>query len=330
MNRRKWLIAVLILLMTMAAAAGCGRQNTQPSPQPGGDREDLNINALVAQWTETSHANILLYPAQRDTCVGCHDGGAYAEGITEVGKLEREFFVSIDCRACHTGAGAERMQAGTVDLPTAEGVTGGTGAMCMSCHNERYAPNFETLRTPHPSSQAGVYTASGGARIEGFNYGSTSAHRNLDNTCVACHMTETEDGYASHSFRVDDVQASCSQCHQNLNDVNLQARNDYDGDGETKGFQDEVEGLLVVVEAAISEALDGGTFSSAGGAVVFVAEDDSAVTEVPQEVYNAAYNVLLVRQDGSLGVHNPIYTVQLLQQSYKALTGEDVPGATMR
>lgn len=30
----------------------------------------------------------------------------------------------------------------------------------------------------------------------------------------------------------------------------------------------------------------------------------------------------LVAQDGSLGLHNPIFVVQLLQQSYRELTGE--------
>ncbi|WP_156946380.1 hypothetical protein [Desulfitibacter alkalitolerans] len=38
----------------------------------------------------------------------------------------------------------------------------------------------------------------------------------------------------------------------------------------------------------------------------------------------------LVAQDGSLGLHNPIFAVQLLQQSYSQLTGEDVPDADIQ
>lgn len=332
MNRRKWFIVGLIVLFAVAAAAGCGRQqDEQPAPQPGnGDGADININALVQQWVESDHSNILLTPAQRDNCVLCHDGGAFADGITEIANVDRDFFVSIDCRACHTGAGAELLQSGTVDIPTAEGVEGGTGAQCMSCHNERYAPIYENLRAPHYSAQAGLFTASGGARVEGFDYGSTSAHRNLDNSCVYCHMTGTEDGFASHSFRVDDIQAACGQCHQDLTDANLQARNDYDGDGETKGFQDEVQGLIALVEEAISEELGGASVTTGGGAIQFIDNDDNPIEDIPEDVYLAAFNLQLVRYDGSLGVHNPIYAVQLLQQSYRLLTGEDVPNATMR
>jgi hypothetical protein len=336
MNRRKLLIGGLIVLFALAFAAGCpARDGADPPPPPGGnggdgDGVDVDINALVGQWVESDHSNILLSPAQRDGCVLCHDGGAFSEGITEIASVERDFFVSIDCRACHAGEGAALMESGTVDIPTADGVQGGTGAQCMACHNERYAPIFENLRAPHNSSQAGLFTASGGAQVGGFDYGSTAPHRNVENSCVGCHMTQTEEGFASHSFRVDDVQAACGQCHQNLTDANLEAQNDYDGDGETKGFQDEVDGLIALVEEAVSEALDGATFSSGQGAIQFVDANEEPVTDVPEEVYNAAFNVMLLRNDGSQGIHNPIYAVQLLQQSYREVTGEDVPGATIR
>jgi hypothetical protein len=52
--------------------------------------------------------------------------------------------------------------------------------------------------------------------------------------------------------------------------------------------------------------------------------------EVSNELYQAGYNYFLVYYDGSLGLHNPLFAVQLLQQSYKVLTGEDVPGAEIR
>jgi nitrate/TMAO reductase-like tetraheme cytochrome c subunit len=285
----------------------------------------------VGQWVESGHSNILLFPAQRDGCVSCHDGGAFALEQTEQAELERDFFIAIDCRACHTGRGVELMEAGTVSIPTAENVAAGTGAQCLACHNERRAPNIEdeNRSAPHNSSQAGVFTATGGIRVEGVDYGSTTAHVNIDNTCVGCHMTVGEGGFQSHTFRVDDVQASCGDCHQDIQNVNLQARNDYDGDGETKGFQDEVEGLLNLLEAAIADELDDGTFEVGGGRIQFkdAAGED---VEVPNEVYLAAYNHTLVTNDGSFGIHNPLFTLQLLQSSYRALTGEDVPDAEIR
>jgi hypothetical protein len=44
----------------------------------------------------------------------------------------------------------------------------------------------------------------------------------------------------------------------------------------------------------------------------------------------AAWNLFMVRGDGSRGVHNPAFAVEVLQRSYRAVTGSDVPGATIR
>lgn len=333
MNRRKWLFLFLAVLFTLVVTAGCPRQGEKQPPPGDGERQELDISALVTQWVESPHSNILLYPATREQggCVQCHDGGAFAQGAESPADLERDFNVAIDCRACHTGRGQELMQAGEVTIPTLENFSGGTGAQCLACHNERRAPvaNDPERSAPHPSSQAGVYTASGGIRAEGFNYGSTTAHVTVENTCNRCHMVQAEQGFSSHTFRVDNVGAACGQCHQNIQDVNLQAKNDYDGNGEKQGFQDEVEGLLNVLQSAITEELEGGSFEAGGGRIVFK-DAAGAETQVPDEVYQAAYNHTLVTQDGSLGIHNPQFVVQLLQQSYRALTGEDVPGAEKR
>ncbi len=325
MQRFIWLV---VLLALMLIAGGCPRRD-QAQPPPGG--EEIDINALVAQWTESGHANVLLYPAGREGCVVCHDGGAFAEGITDPAALERDFNVAIDCRACHTGRGVDLMEAGTVDIPTRQGVQAGLGAQCLACHNERRAPNIadENRAAPHPSSQAGVFTATGGIRAEGFSYGSTTAHVNIRDTCVGCHMTRTEGNFAGHTFRVENVEAACGRCHQGIRNSNLRAKADYDGDGNVEGFMDEVEGLLNVVRDAVVAALDGGSFTAEGGRLRFrnAAGDE---IQVENQVYQAAYNHTLVSQDGSLGIHNPLFAVQLLQQSYRALTGEDVPGAELR
>ncbi|MCW3488792.1 hypothetical protein [Dethiobacter alkaliphilus] len=339
MQRRKWLIFGLIALFAVAVLSGCPPQDDadpddeQPPPQDG-ERAQIDINTLTQQWADSDHSNIQLGPAAREGCINCHDGAAFAEGVTDPAELEREFFVSIDCRACHTGAGADLLEAGTVEIPTADAaIEAGRGAQCFYCHNERRAPDIEDERrsAPHSSSQAGVFTATGGIRAEGFDYGSTTAHENLDNTCNDCHMTQTEGNFASHTFRVDDTQAACGQCHQEIGeDSNLTAGSDYDGDGEAKGFQDEVQGLLDLLEAAISEELNGGSFTTGGGAIQFTSGDGEEDVDVPNEVYQAAYNHVLVTNDGSLGIHNPIFVVQLLQQSYRELTGEDVPDAEIR
>ena len=84
-----------------------------------------------------------------------------------------------------------------------------------------------------------------------------------------------------------------------------------------------------MLEEAIGAAIGGGSFAVEAGRIRFMDAAGEPLAEVPNEVYQAAFNHVLITQDGSLGVHNPIYTVQLLQQAYRALTGNDVPNATM-
>lgn len=328
MKKLKWLVIMLALSLLVS---GCPwREELRPAPPDG--RAEIDINALVAEWTQSGHANVLIAAAARESCVVCHDGGAFAQGITDPAELDRDFSVAIDCRACHTGRGVELLEAGTVDIPTRQNVQAGLGAQCLFCHNERRAPdiNDENRPAPHPSSQAGVFTATGGIRAEGFDYGSTTAHVNIEDTCIGCHMTRREEGnYAGHTFQADSVGAACARCHQGIRNNNFRANADYDGDGNTEGFMDEVEDLLNVLEGAIEEALEGGSFETDGGRIRFrnAAGDE---VRVGNEVYQAAYNYLLVSQDGSFGLHNPLFAVQLLQQSYRVLTGEDVPGAEIR
>ena len=104
----------LMIVMVAFVASGCPRgAQPAPTPAPGdGQQEDIDISALVGQWVDSNHANILLLPAQRDGCVVCHDGGAFAGQLTEQAAIERDFFIAIDCRACHTGNGQELMEIG--------------------------------------------------------------------------------------------------------------------------------------------------------------------------------------------------------------------------
>lgn len=44
----------------------------------------------------------------------------------------------------------------------------------------------------------------------------------------------------------------------------------------------------------------------------------------------AIFNYMTVEHEGSFGIHNTARAVQLLQASYRDLTGEDVPGADLR
>jgi len=155
--------------------------------------------------------------------------------------------------------------------------------------------------------------------------------------------------------------AACTQCHPMALDFKNLARGDYDGSGVLKSVQDEIAGLLAKVEARINlklpELQAGATlvlpFSSkvqyllAGKKYTFPGPNVPA-SESPiswfsltpdqqadwNDLYQAAYNCAFVIHDGSNGLHNTGYAVNLLQSSFKnihlstdPLSGPPSPGA---
>jgi hypothetical protein len=117
--------------------------------------------------------------------------------------------------------------------------------------------------------------------------------------------------------------AACmgSGCHADgsITTFNREARGDYDGDGQVEGVQDEVEGLLEVLATKLPKDDAGAVLSST------ISADNT--TEVERQ---AIWNYWLIERDGSLGVHNTGFAVQVLQKTYQHLTGEPVPNATIR
>jgi hypothetical protein len=326
------LILAVLFIVTTIGLAGCDTDQqtsdqppettTTPEPPETEDTEGLELE-IVREWLESGHAKVQTFPAGRDECVRCHDGGAFADGITIPADLEREFMVSIDCRACHTGRGPELAASGTVDLPDSDGVSAGTGALCMECHNARRSPDpvSEERSAPHYSAQAEILTGSGAMPLEGVEYDTTDRHADVPDTCVACHV-------GSHTFAPSYDTCESTECHALGIEADATAEADYDGDGTVATFTEEVQGLLDMLEEAIREATNGGSFTVASGAIEFADASEQPLS-VEDNVYAAAYNHVLVSNDGSLGVHNPGFAVSLLRESYTLVTGREHPGAEL-
>ncbi|MCB0298627.1 MAG: ammonia-forming cytochrome c nitrite reductase subunit c552, partial [Calditrichaeota bacterium] len=154
------------------------------------------------------------------------------------------------------------------------------------------------------------------------------SHLNVENSCKTCHLSTKEFGagpggaaYTGHTFlpKVD----ACVGCHGAIADFDdIRALEDFDGDGSIEGIQSEVTGLIHLIEdALVATGLDttGLGFEGALG-------DTTRGTFVQR---GAGYNMLFVEEDKSLGVHNPDYAIQILQQSYQYLTGAPVPNAVI-
>lgn len=293
------------------------------------------------QWNGTKHNAKNLgeinqdSPIMRDNCIICHDGQGFANNVTKRADLPaavKNTPNSIDCGTCH-GAKAQGIMASGDSGKLANGLQvkgAGAGALCISCHNGRKLPDPEKTPAPHRSAQFDVLFAAVGAKVPGVTYPSSPHGANPD-TCVSCHLAKL-DGIANHTFKVvnkpEYVAEACGSCHPGLTTVNRTALADYDGDKVIEGIQDEVKGLMELLEKAIEEkeAALKVSFHESHGA--FAWEDaNKKPAKVPAAIYNARFNLALVEEDGSYGIHNPAYVVSLLQGSYKELTGKDVPGA---
>lgn len=299
------------------------------------------------EWDTSMHANPTAYPTGpgREGCVECHSGIGFVQ-THDPDYADEEISTDaapISCAVCHDPHNADNPHQvramGDVELGNGVVVSAdeaGMGALCMNCHKSRqnaseYAVEYHSHFGPHHGPQSDLLKGTGGYEYEGVVYAAFSPHMKLTgDSCVSCHMSATPADAPSrsvggHSFRMsaaagllenvtEDVEntAVCSACHGDVPSFNYLAKGDYDGDGEQEGIQDEIHGLLALVGKQLPPYGD---------------EAFTVTEEYNTEELKAAYNCTFIEEDKSGGVHNPKYSVQLLQSSYHAMTGQDVPNA---
>jgi len=307
-----------------------------------------------SEWASSKHNT--LTEADNSSCQGCHEGVAAGYRLSgDLSKFYRSGAISDrpdttevpiqpkGCTTCHDPHDAtnpaQLRTVADVHLVTANGESpvitdGGVGKLCMQCHHARNGAESQIANGnahfgPHDNPQADMLAAKSayhGVAPEGFGWAQPS-HLYVQNSCKTCHLNQVE--YISeqqptqtgHTFEPT-VQA-CSYCHGTISSFkDIKARDDFDGDGNIEGVQDEVQGLMDRLEdALIISGLDTAGTEGLAGAL-----GDTTATVVQRE---AGYNLIFVESDGSHGVHNPDYAVQLLQQSYIHLMGNKVPNAAI-
>ncbi len=341
------LAGVLVVAAAVLSACGTGPQGPEGPAGPAGPQgepgpamsvEDLtctechNDTAIITgkktAWSTSIHGTGagLAYAGERADCAGCHDGSAFSAMIAE-GKNFSEVeapnasATHQDCRTCHqihvTYTGEDwALETNTPVTMVTSGATfdGGAGNLCANCHQARrylsgfaakdsagavipdkYAANvrFNT----HYSVQADVLMGLGDFGVTG----EPSAHYSkVENTCAGCHMGEGQD----HTF-VPEI-ASCQSCHEGVEDFNV--------DGYLTEFEEKYAELEAALLAkGLIAANDDGTFST-----VTKNADGSPVLLDPGPA-QALFFYNLVHEDGSEGIHNPVYFTALMENALAAL-----------
>jgi len=285
-------------------------------------------------------------------CQKCHTNEGFIE-YAATGKVDPKKTIQnpseIGCFTCH--APHERGNFSLRKLTPVTLANGvvfdmGKGNLCANCHQARVMPKDEVrvraiLFEPwgaHHGPQSDMLLGTNAYEFPGKTY-SKSAHASLpEANCVTCHMSQpTTPRYAlspsigGHSMRLGgEVHeaptlnvAGCKTCHSDIKQVprrevfDIKAGADYDGDGAIEPVQDEVQGLLEKLSnkqgTGALQKISNPIFDAKGKFV------EANKTQQPIEVVASLYNYKFVLEDGSRGVHNTRYAVQLLMDSLKSL-----------
>ena len=227
----------------------------------------------------------------------------------------------------------------------------GAGALCATCHRPAAALPDAADAAPH-ASQGGLLLGRGARGVAPMEGGAHSHIANTCARCHMTRPPEDDPTFANvggHTFSVRARRgepalgrAACSPCHGEIDPERIGER-DFDGDGEPGPIANEHDAALTAVSEllrariAALEVRDGCAaprtaadvtdldarlhLASAEGAILGdcdgdgrLGEDETAVTlsALPAGLADAAYDVALLRADGSHGVHNPSYTFSIL------------------
>ena len=193
--------------------------------------------------------------------------------------------------------------------------------LCAQCHNDRGASWTEWSRPPHPSLQYNMLLGTVGELASGAAPHLPGEHSWLEKQCVACHMTsapyqsDAQPAVTGHSFKVT-TYSSCIPCHgpsaQGLaqlvqgivsNQVQV-VKGDLDRWAVTKADAS----LQAGYGANAWEYADPGELPSTGPGPANAALQ----ALIPVNIQKARFNMYLVFNDGSLGIHNPFFALHLL------------------
>jgi len=357
MNHNNQLWGFLAVVFTVVLLASVSWAEPVVFPQGCSDCHGSTIKYPVrgarSQYMTSGHKTLgnASY-ANSDDCQGCHTNEGFIEQATKGKAGTKKFIASsseIGCFTCHAPH-----ETGNFSLRKTDKVTLANGVifdrekanLCANCHQARRNAKDEVKARTIPSDSWGAHhgpqsdmlLGTNGYEFPGKSYGK-SAHAFLPKAnCVTCHMTLPAGRYSfspaigGHSCKLEgEVHeqptlnvAGClaSGCHKEMKQVkgtvyfDRKAPADYDGDGKIKTIEEEIQGLCERIinknGTGLLQKMKDAPYDAKGKFI-------NNKIQYPIEVTAALYNYKFVLEDGSKGIHNTTYAVQLLMDSIKAL-----------
>jgi hypothetical protein len=196
--------------------------------------------------------------------------------------------------------------------------------VCAQCHNDRGSAWTDTSRSPHHSPQYNMLLGTVGQLATGPSPGYPSTHSQLEMQCAECHMQTDTNNPSGHTFAVATYQL-CFNCHSDPTGlVQFATANISNQIQQTKALLDlwatnDSPALLRTNYGTLAwEYTTPGDLSATTNSGPSTAQQALISTNILQ----ARFDLYLVYYDGSYGVHNGPYDIELLQTAQTWVEGQ--------
>jgi hypothetical protein len=211
--------------------------------------------------------------------------------------------------------------------------------VCGQCHNDAGASWTNSAAPPHLSPQYNLLLGTVGELDPPQTHFPASHATKLTNQCVACHMQTTPfvsqaaPGDGGHKFTVDSY-VVCAECHGTLATVpQFMQRVQQFRKGNALYIQQLTLDLDYWATNGAPAALrvkygtNAWEYTAPGGLSPGALAGPNAAEQasIPTNIQKARFNVYIVFSDQSLGVHNPDYFLDLLDQAETWIADELYP-----
>jgi hypothetical protein len=242
-------------------------------------------------------------------------GGAAVDPAAWAFHRHNMLLLRVQCENCH-GPGSRHVLSG--GDPRFINRVPEPKQTCWNCHVHTPQEKGNILTHPVTDAEIAVYplahadTMSPGSLVAGaggFEYpgedysgGHNQAHTRIRTTCVACHALRNPKSPILDHSSLDPKIAACRSCHRDSRNVTDPASWNY-----VLTRQAAITALLIQLGGANP---DGTPDGDAGGGLLGADPDQTSLKH-----HRARWNHCLVLNDGSLGVHNLEYAIELLTTS---------------